>query len=71
MASEATFLMIQFLDWVDRRRRGYAEIRDAWSSTCPLNCTWEDAIADDLIERGGAGCLVLTARGQARLAARM
>ncbi len=47
------------------------ELRDAWSSTCPLNCAWEDAIADDLIERGAAGSLVLTARGQARLAARM
>src|SRR5947208_8468022 len=71
MASEARFLMVQFLDWVDCRPRRYAEIRDAWSSTCPLNCAWEDAVADDLIERGAAGSLVLTARGQARLAARM
>jgi hypothetical protein len=67
MASEATFLMVQFLDWVDRRPRRYAEIRDAWSSTCPLNCAWEDAIADDLVGYDGDGRLVLTGRGRARL----
>jgi hypothetical protein len=67
MASEATFLMVQFLDWVDRRPRGYAEIRDAWSSTCPLNCAWEDAVADDLVHYDGDGRLVLTRRGRARL----
>ena len=67
MASEARFLMVQFLDWVDRRPRRHAEIRDAWSSTCPLNCAWEDAIADDLIERRPDGSLLLTPHGQARL----
>ena len=67
MASEATFLMIQFLDWVDRRPRCYAELRDAWSSTCPLNCAWEDAVADDLVRYDGDGRLVLTGRGRARL----
>ena len=67
MANEATFLMIQFLDWVDRRPRDYAEIRDAWSSTCPLNCAWEDAVADDLVRYDGDGRLVLTGRGRARL----
>jgi len=67
MASEARFLMIQFLDWVDSRPRRYAEIRDAWSSTCPLNCAWEDAVADDLVRFEPDGRLVLTGRGRARL----
>src|ERR1044071_898393 len=67
MASEARFLMVQFLDWVDRRPRSYAEVRDAWSSTCPLNCAWEDAIADDLVHFDGNGTLVLTRCGRARL----
>jgi hypothetical protein len=43
-------------------------VRAAWSSTCPLNCAWEDAITDDLVERGADGHLALTARGHARLA---
>jgi hypothetical protein len=68
MASEARFLMIQFLDWVDCRPRRYAEIRAAWSSTCPLNCAWEDAISGDLVQYEGDGRLVLTERGRARLA---
>ena len=59
--------MIQFLDWVDCRPRRYAEIRDTWSSTCPLNCAWEDAVADDLVRYDGEGRLVLTDRGRARL----
>ena len=67
MASEARFLMVQFLDWVDCRPRRYAEVRDAWSSTCPLNCAWEDAVADDLVHYDGDGRLVLTGRGRARL----
>ena len=68
MASEAKLLTVQFLKWVAERPRSYAELREAWSSTCPLNCVWEDAITDDLIERGADGFLVLTARGQASLA---
>ncbi len=50
MASEAKFLMVQFLEWLEARPRRVAEVRAAWSSTCPLNCAWEDAISDDLVE---------------------
>ena len=68
MASEAKLLTVQFLQWVAVRPRSYGEVRDTWSSTCPLNCAWEDAIADDLVERNSAGHLVLSERGRARLA---
>lgn len=69
MASEARFLMIQFLEWVAARPRSYAETRVAWSSTCPLTCAWEDAISDDLVACHSDGSVRLTPRGQARLAA--
>jgi hypothetical protein len=68
MASEAKLLTVQFLKWIAERPRSYAELRSAWSSTCPLDCAWEDAITDDLVERGADGHLALTARGRARLA---
>jgi hypothetical protein len=68
MASEAKFLMVQFLNWVDCRPRSHAEVRDAWSSTCPLNCAYEDALSDDLVQRGADGRLVLSECGRARLA---
>ena len=69
MASEATYLLAQFLDWLDQRPRTHAEVRAAWSSTCPLNCAWEDALADDLVALGPDGAVRLTGRGRSRLAA--
>ena len=69
MASEAKLLTMEFLKWVAARPRSYAEARDAWSSTCPLTCAWEDAIADALIESAADGQLMLSARGRVRLAA--
>jgi hypothetical protein len=69
MASEATLLTVQFLRWVASRPRRRAEVQAAWSSTCPLNCAWEDAVADDLVALTGDGAVVLTAGGKARLEA--
>ena len=68
MATEAKLLTVQFLQWVAARPRSYAEVREAWSSTCPLNCAWEDAIADGLVRHAAGGGIELTARGDARLA---
>jgi len=67
MASEATFLLAQFLDWIARKPRRAADVREAWSSTCPLNCAWEDAISQDLVRRSPDGFVVLTGRGRAHL----
>ena len=69
MASAATFLDVQFLRWVAERPRRHAELREAWSSTCPLNCAWEDAISEDLVRYAADGTLALTERGSARLRA--
>ena len=70
MASEAKFLMVQFLEWVEARPRRVAEVRSAWSSTCPLNCAWEDALTDNMVALTRDGRVVLTALGQALLEAR-
>lgn len=67
MASKAKLLGVQFLRWIAARPRRYAEMREAWGSTCPLNCAWEDAITDDLVQRTADGHLVLTERGRAQL----
>src|SRR5258708_2126126 len=69
MASEAKLLIVQFLEWLGARPRRYAEVRDAWASTCPLNCAFEDAIADELVEHTADGHIVLTARGRSLLSA--
>jgi len=67
MATEARLLTAQFLKWVASRPRTRLDVQDAWGSTCPLNCAWEDAISDDLVRFGGDGRLTLTERGQAVL----
>ena len=68
MASEARLLTVQFLEWLAARPRRYAEVREAWSSTCPLNCAWEDAVADGLVRHAADGLIVLTEEGRRRLA---
>jgi hypothetical protein len=67
MATEAKLLIVQFLQWVDARPRRIVEARAAWSSTCPLNCAWEDALADNMVALSRDGRVELTAIGRARL----
>lgn len=71
-----SLLTLQFLAWVETRPRSYSEARQAWRSTCPTTCAWEDALSDGLIEfeTGGGRLtdrsrLVLSARGRALLQA--
>ena len=71
MASEAKFLMAQFLQWIEAKPRRVTEVRAAWSSTCPLNCAWEDALADNMVALTRDGRVVLTATGQAHLEAQL
>jgi len=69
MATEAKFLIVQFLEWIEARPRRVAEARVAWSSTCPLNCAWEDALTDNMVVLTRDGHVVLTPYGQALLEA--
>src|SRR5438309_1256738 len=58
MASEAKLLTVEFLKWVAARPRSVVEARQAWSSTCPLNCAWEDSIRlDAAAQAAGLGDL--------------
>jgi hypothetical protein len=63
-----------FLAWVARRPRTYAETMEAWRTSCPRFTIWEDAIGDDLVRvESAAGVtlsqtmVVLTPRGRATL----
>lgn len=69
--------LAQFLIWVSERPRTYADIMDAWRTSCPRLSAWEDATANGLVDltRGDAGAhgpavAVLTSRGRAWLASR-
>jgi hypothetical protein len=63
-----------FLVWLARMPRTYAETMEAWRSSCPRFTIWEDALADGLVRvESGNGTplslttVVLTPRGRAAL----
>ncbi len=49
MADILTPLTIDFLAWLARAPRTYADVMDAWRTSCPRLTIWEDAIDDGLI----------------------
>ena len=66
-------LVLDLLDWIGPTPRPYAEVLDAWRTSCPRLPVWEDANAAGLIEHGrkdGVAVVSLSAKGAALLAAR-
>jgi len=68
-------LLIQFLQWLSAEPRTYADVMDAWKSSCPRHPVFEDALVEGLIqiEEGSTidGRRVkLTDRGDAVLASK-
>jgi hypothetical protein len=37
-------LILDLLEWIGRERRSYADVIDAWRTSCPRLTVWEDAI---------------------------
>ena len=76
MAEPTSALTLEFLNFIARRPRSYAEAMEAWRSHCPRHPVWDDAVAEGLIEvvgRGGPGqppLVALTAKGRALLESR-
>jgi hypothetical protein len=67
-------LMRDFLTWIASGPRGYADVMDAWRTTCPRLAIWEDALAADYVrvearpgEPAASNRVILTARGRAAL----
>lgn len=64
-------LVVALLDWVDARPRTYAEVMEAWRTSCPRLPVWEDALESGLVERvrgeGEEASVRLTAAGRAHL----
>lgn len=59
-------LMLQFLAWVSERPRSYADVMEAWRTSCPRLSIWEDAQADGLVQVVGDS-VTLTTRGGSAL----
>jgi hypothetical protein len=72
MSEAANLSMLEFLQWISRRRRTYSETMNAWQSHCPRLTIWEDAVIDGYIQLNredaiGDPEVILTPRGKALL----
>jgi len=66
-------LVFDLVQWVAREPRTYAEVIDAWKTSCPRLTVWEDAVDQGFVTRKNIGArgtiVVVTGAGQALLAA--
>jgi hypothetical protein len=64
-------LIVDLLEWVARGDRSYAEVMDAWRTSCPRLPVWEDANDRGLLVRerlNGRSLVRITSAGRAFLA---
>ena len=71
MAGSLDFLVLDLVEWVAKEPRTYAEVMDAWRTSCPRLTVWEEATDRGYVERRpvtGQGVLVfVTDAGRALL----
>lgn len=46
-------LMVDLVEFVARKPRTYAEVMDAWRTSCPRLTIWEDAVDYGFVARRG------------------
>jgi hypothetical protein len=67
-------LILDLLEWIGRAPRPYAEVMEAWRTSCPRLPVWEEANARGYLEQrhpaGSAAVVVVTDAGRRRLAER-
>ena len=55
-------LVLDLVEWVAKEPRRYAEVIDAWRTSCPRLTVWEDAVDRGYVVRdagGGRGTMVV------------
>lgn len=70
MADMTHALVLDLVEWVAARPRAYAEVMEAWRTSCPRLTIWEDAVDQGLVARGhqgGVATVTVTPRGRALL----
>lgn len=65
-------LILDLLEWIGPQPRPYAEVMDAWRTSCPRLPVWEDANERGFIEHhhrdGGGTFIAVTVLGREFLA---
>jgi hypothetical protein len=67
MADTPESLVFDLVEWVAKAPRSYAEMLDAWRTSCPRLTVWEDAIERGLVMRKpveGRTIVVVTEAGR-------
>ena len=44
-------LILDLVEWVGKSPRTYADVMEAWRTSCPRLTVWEDAVERGLVER--------------------
>ncbi len=73
MTGDLDPLIFDLVEWIAREPRSYADVIDAWRTSCPRLTVWEDAVDRGFVIREGAGAgtrVLVTPAGQAFLASR-
>ena len=65
-------LLLDLLEWIGPQPRAYAEVMDAWRTSCPRLPVWEEANSRGFVERqhrdGASPLIAVTELGRAFLA---
>ncbi len=73
MSDPVEALLLDLLEWVGPRPRPYAEVIEAWRTSCPRLPVWEEANARGYLahsrEPGGVALVAVTPSGLAHLRA--
>jgi len=72
VADAVDSLILDLLEWIGSRRRPYAEVMDAWRTSCPRLPVWEEANERGFVacrRREGGRVVSLTTLGRRFLAA--
>ena len=68
MTDEADPLVLDFVEWIAREPRAYAEVISTWKTSCPRLTIWEDAADRGYVARetrAGTGLIIaVTADGE-------
>ena len=71
MSDTPNALIMDLLEWLASGPKPYADVMEAWRTSCPRLTIWEDAVEQGLIQRrrneGQAALVALTNAGWAAL----
>ena len=63
MSDTVDALILDLLEWMGPEPRPYAEVLEAWRTSCPRLPVWEDANARGFITRGRGGLVSVSPAG--------